>query len=600
MVNGKVKQIAGKITAGILTAAMCVSFIPKIIGNDDVSAAVTKNQSNTCLGTSGIAGPVTPKSKDASWSGSYVYFGKDAQRPIRFRVLAPSTSAFGGTTMFLDSDSILFDWESGRSNLWVNSEIKYVLNEVFYVDTFTNSEKNAIATSYSKGGTKYPTGSYEEYAFFGTTGVNDKIFLLDASEVLNPAYGYSSDDGWDSPGRGDEWERKHTAYNHRKSGSDRLSSWWLRSANNAYANGLGFVNENGVLNIGGTSASLMNSEIGVAPALNVNTKSIIFSTAISGKVGAVNSEYKLTLKDSNLNIAVQSGQKTKLMGDKKISVPYTITGSDAGNANRASVLILDKAYTEGNTNSAKILYYGALSGTFGKTSTGSFTLPSSLDMNGWGSKYRVYILAEDINGDKETDYASAPVEISAPQYKNIWLQDGNVWRYYNSNGVKVTGWNEISGAWYLFNSNGDMLKGWQKDGSAWYYLGDNGSMRTGWQKIGSAWYYFGDSGVMRTGWQQIGGSWYYFESSGAMVTGWKEINGVFYLFKSNGKMAADEYCDGYYLDPDGKWTWKYKCSWHKDSTGWWYGNSEWYAKGSTIKINDKYYNFNSLGYCTNP
>ena len=585
MVNGKEKRIVSRITAGILTAAMCVTFIPKIIGNDDVSAAVTKNQSNTCLGTSGIAGPVTPKSKDASWSGSYVYFGKYGTRqpniPIRFRVLAPSTSAFGGTTMFLDSDSILFNVESRSSGLWVNSDAKRTLNGGFYEEAFTNSEKNAIATSFSKGGTKYPTGSYEEYAFYGTTGVNDKIFLLDASEVLNPAYGYSSDDGWDSPGRGDEWERKHTAYNHRKSGSDRLSSWWLRSANNAYANGLGFVNENGVLNVGGTSASLLNSEIGVAPALNVNTKSIIFSTAISGKVGAVNSEYKLTLKDSNLKVAVQSGQKTKLIGEKKISVPYTITGSDAGNANRVSVLILDKAYTEGNTNSAKILYYGALSGTFGKTSTGSFTLPSSLDMNGWGSKYRVYILAEDINGDMETDYASAPVEISAPQYKNIWLQDGNVWRYYNSNGVKVTGWNKIDGAWYLFNSNGDMLKGWQKDGSAWYYLGDNGSMRTGWQKIGSAWYYFGDSGVMRIGWQLIGG--------------------VYYFFKSNGSMAANEYCDGYWLDANGAWTYKYKASWKHDAKGWWYGDdSGWYAKNRTLKIDGKNYNFNSSGYCTNP
>ncbi|MCR4703003.1 MAG: DUF6273 domain-containing protein [Saccharofermentans sp.] len=577
MVNGKVKQIARKITAGILTAAMCVAFIPKIIGNDVVSAAITKNQSNTCLGTSGLASPVVPKNKDAAWSGSFVYFGKYDSNPIRFRVLAPVTTAFGGTTMFLDSDeSLCYKRYDDDSNVWANSEIKSYLNGDF-LKSFTSSEQAAIAKSTKKGhalevGTaagKVP--DWIEIYFSNYIALNgEKIFLLDVEDVCNTNYGYR-DFGY--PDAGDFYTVNRQKKNVRHTDTP---SWWLRSPANGNPNSPGSVYLKGF-----PSQGYGIQTIGVAPALNVNAKSVIFSTAISGKVGAVNSEYKLTLKDSNLNIAVQSGQKTKLIGEKKISVPYTITGSDAGNANRASVLILDKAYTEGNTNSAKILYYGALSGTFGKTSTGSFTLPSSLDMNGWGSKYHVYIIAEDINGDMETDYASAPVEISAPQYKNIWLQDGNVWRYYNSNGVKVTGWNKIDGAWYLFNSNGDMLKGWQKEGSVWYYLGDNGSMRTGWQKIGSAWYYFGDSGVMRIGWQQIGG--------------------VYYFFKSNGSMAANEYCDGYWLDANGAWTYKYKASWKHDAKGWWYGDdSGWYAKNRTLKIDGKNYNFNASGYCTNP
>ena len=674
--NRKVKQTLSKITAGMLSAAMCITFVPKIIGNDVVSAAVTKTNTNTCLGTSGIASPKAPKYQKTPWSGSYVIFGKNYsnQQPIRFRVLAPSTSEYGGTTMFLDSEETLFRSRfDSKSRAWTNSEMRKELNSTFYEESFSDIEKSAIAKSYSEGGKLYPSGSFERKMFGRTTGVNDKIFLLDVSEVLNTAYGYSSDNGYEK--RDDVWVPCHSVLNRQKNGES--SSWWLRSAYSATEEGAGYVEEDGVLfcNRGTKYEAIANT--GVAPALNINTKSVIFSTAISGNLGGVDSEYKLTLKDSNLKVAVQSGQKTKLIGDKKISVPYTISGSDAGNATRASVLILDKAYTEGNTNSAKILYYGALGGTFGKTATGTFSLPSSLDMSGWGSKYHVYILAEDVNRDTESDYASVPVEISVPQYKNLWLQEGNVWHYYNNSGVKVTGWFKIKEEWYLFNSKGDMLKGWQKNGSSWYYLGGNGTMRTqwqiidgkwyyfggngvmrtGWEQVGEYWYYFGDSGVMRTGWQQIGENWFYFESDGkmatgwkwlsdsyfffnsngimvanewydgyylsdsgamatgwqqigddwfyfesdgTMVTGWKWISDAYYFFKPSGIMASDEWYDGYYLDPDGRWTWKHKCSWDMDLTCWWYGDGySWYAKNQTIKINDAYYTFNASGYCTN-
>ena len=47
------------------------------------------------------------------------------------------------------------------------------------------------------------------------------------------------------------------------------------------------------------------------------------------------------------------------------------------------------------------------------TGTGTFTLPSGLSASGWNSSYYVYLLAEDVNGIHETDYASTPVQISA-------------------------------------------------------------------------------------------------------------------------------------------------------------------------------------------
>ena len=60
---------------------------------------------------------------------------------------------------------------------------------------------------------------------------------------------------------------------------------------------------------------------------------------------------------------------------------------------------------------------------------GTFTLPSNLKLADWGSKYFVYILAEDINGTKQTDYASEPEFVEKPivktKYSVTVKTDGN-------------------------------------------------------------------------------------------------------------------------------------------------------------------------------
>lgn len=44
---------------------------------------------------------------------------------------------------------------------------------------------------------------------------------------------------------------------------------------------------------------------------------------------------------------------------------------------------------------------------------GTFTLPEALSEDTWGTDYRVYLLAEDVNGTYQTDYAGFPLEITA-------------------------------------------------------------------------------------------------------------------------------------------------------------------------------------------
>ena len=138
--------------------------------------------------------------------------------------------------------------------------------------------------------------------------------------------------------------------------------------------------------------------------------------------------------------------------------------------------------------------------------------------------------------------------------------------------------------------------GWNEYDGDWIYILDD-TFAIGWQKIGYNWYYFDEDGFMQTGWLADGGVWYYLQESGAMVTGWKSIGGVYYFFKSNGAMAADEYCEGYWLSKSGAWTYQAKASWKSDSKGTYYQDTNgWYPKNQWLKIDDQWYFFKNNGY----
>ncbi len=185
----------------------------------------------------------------------------------------------------------------------------------------------------------------------------------------------------------------------------------------------------------------------------------------------------------------------------------------------------------------------------------------------YGNKYVEY------SGDLPSEYFGQ-LRLYLP--KNGWIQKDTSW-YYFTEDVKATSWKKIGGKWYYFNAKG--------------------VMQTGWQKISGKWYYFNTSGAMQTGWQKISSKWYYFNTSGAMVTGWKTISGKTYFFKADGSMAAKEWCQGYWLNADGTWTYKPKASWKKDKKGWYFIDTKgWYAKSCTLTIDGKKYTFDAKGY----
>ena len=423
------KKSGRRILSFILTAVMVFAILP-VFSKPMVVKAADGDKTIASLSTGAINNPTAPANKDTAWSGNYVWFGTYNGNPVKYRVLSNATTEYSGNTgaktIFLDCDSILFetafdddgDPNTGatKDNEWQYSDLKDKLNGDMFLTGSYNGEKNftaqeiaAIANSTKAGYTlteitSFVTGSdtwFREY--IGLTG--EQIFVLDVNDTLNTAYGYSDYCGRNTDGS-NGWENVD---NRKKSSVDRGDwYWWLRTP---YYGGYYAATPDIEGRTDGVFVGYV--ECGVSPAFNINLSSIIFSSLITGTDGNGAEEYKLTVADGNINIALATSKYAMLSGDT-VSIPYTITGTNKTNATQVSYLILDKAYTTGNTNGASILSYGKLDtgSTFSTDGTGTFNFTNTgLDASKWGTDYKVYILAEDVNGDKLTDYASTPEEI---------------------------------------------------------------------------------------------------------------------------------------------------------------------------------------------
>ena len=478
------KKWAPKIGAAALSLAMGIGVIPSFSGSKAVRAddEWSKNKDNTKLGTKQIADPEIPESSEDTWRGSYVYFGKYEGEPILFRVLDSETTVYGGKTMLLDSNNVLFDMkyddygdladqyldrmkeemdfdddffgleckDGGPEDStdiasaaivsasfrviepdpdytevkWLDSGLRADLNNsAFLNDIFTSGEQDAIFLSQADGGSDISFGEDDALSdmFDGkTAALNDKLFVLDAEDVMNPGYGYFPYSGQYY----DYEEDPEYSYTAGEAVPNRIKLdldgeeglWWLRNsiapkeAYNEMFDDMIPASALAVANDGEIYPYLVfeDSFIGVAPALNVDLSKVLFSTVVTEENSDMGAVYKLTVIDEGLDISVSEGSEATYENNV-ITVPYTVTGDYA---NRASVLILDKEYKAGDTDETSILFYEALEGAFGES--GKFELPSDLALDKWGDEYFVYILAEQINKAEETDLSCAPVKLDAP------------------------------------------------------------------------------------------------------------------------------------------------------------------------------------------
>ena len=377
--------------------------------------------------------------------------------------------------LFLDCDSILFtdqydrDGEpnntSTQPNGWSYSDLRAKLSgDYFLSDTnnFTPAEKSAVIISKRAshplvvGVNDYQVNSWTKQAFSNYVALElESIFLLDAEEASNTAFGYPTS------------FVGHPARVKKYNGA--AEDWVLRSASvhkdSVNTGEIGYVFTDGQFMEGSVRA-----EYGISPAFNVNTGQILFTSVVKGTAGAVGSEYKLTLLDRG-NLKAHPESNT-MLDDGKISFKYNVYGDHGADATQISYLILDKRWTATNENDAKILYYGKAdtgsSSTLSERGTASFQLPADLNYDQWNRTYFIYMFAEDVNGEHETDYASAPFEISKPSLKTTaptitsQPQDASAKVGATANfSVRATGEGTIN---YQWQSRKDSSSEWAKSG----------------------------------------------------------------------------------------------------------------------------------------
>ena len=103
-------------------------------------------------------------------------------------------------------------------------------------------------------------------------------------------------------------------------------------------------------------------------------------------------------------------------------------------------------------------------------------------------------------------------------------------KYFDTDGVALSGWQYIDGKWYYLNpaKENKRAKGWVNDPNDgnWYYCDQNGVLQTGWLSLDGTWYLLSSNspvGARLTGWQWVKDSWYYLDpNDGGLRSGWLE------------------------------------------------------------------------------
>ena len=199
----------------------------------------------------------------------------------------------------------------------------------FASERLTAPEKNAIFLSTkakAAEGDKYPIkDSFGTLLFEFDPLEKDTCFLLDASEAMNPNYGFSD-------------SVNDTLYGSRI--KVNAEKYWLRSQCGDYLDYVGYVTGVGRIE----KAQCEENYFGLSPAMNLDLNNILFSTLVSGEAGKPESEYKLTIIDNKKVYGdKETPFKTSLNGSlerngNEITVPFKLSGKRIENATQISFI----------------------------------------------------------------------------------------------------------------------------------------------------------------------------------------------------------------------------------------------------------------------
>ncbi len=402
-----------------------LTLIPRTAAITTTDADGTVTSRSLGLGTSIMRNPAIPTETDA-WSGSYVWFGysfnynalNNPGKPVKYRVLSKDTTELGKNgehTLFLDSEGLKVDerkYSSDKSSGY--PVISYMSDFYGYSKT---AEKNALVVS----------------TITETGGENCPFFILTPEQAKSGRYGYSN--SGTGAGRGKSLI-----------GSGKEIKWWLHG-------GESYVTTDGTIVQG------RDTTAGGGMTTNVDLSKILLSEVVTGEAGKLGAEYKLTLLAGKNdydreNIKIEPDTTDIKRTEDEVTVSYTLRNTNwtTYRINQVSVLFFDKPYGDSD---AKLLAYEKIEGQqfSNKNDYGiyvdqsrkkSFTVPEGLRDKQCGVDYHAYLIAEQVNGEHESNFASAPVEITIPKgsyqiVHTVVKPQGDEVTYDAQNPIDVTG-----------------------------------------------------------------------------------------------------------------------------------------------------------------
>lgn len=365
-----------------------------------------------------IAGIREPKADGGSWSGSRVYFGKLGASPLLWRVLDDQVEQITDRkAMLLQTDMIVgsaaFDADT---NVWKDSGVRAYLNDTQqFLKGFAGTERDSIVKYDKAAETDTKTDTESGTAVFSNPGLyQDRVFLLSACEATSQAYGYGGAAGRPLVSGND---------------SSAAGEWWLRSPlKDGSGIQVGVIDGSGRLTGKSTTPETAGGSApvaGIAPALYLDTAKILFTTPASGgksdrfapvEEDSVTSEWKLTMQAVDQSLAAGLNGDSNLFEKGGVIKIKHARASVLQGATQVSALLED---ADGNP-----VYYGRINSNTGAESS-EITVPAGLA----AGSYKLYVFAEDINGSKQTDYASAlgggiDINISERQTPQITTMPG--------------------------------------------------------------------------------------------------------------------------------------------------------------------------------
>lgn len=399
----------------LISLALCVPVLALALCCAPIKALAESGTALVASGSSAIKSPSSTTSSFPAWCGDYVYFGTYDGVPVKFRVLNTSETSFGGSTMLLDSDTLLkmfppavpfTDTEANKGTEQLLKSINDWMNGSAagqFLNGFSAAELGAVASSVKAGD---DVSKLEDYSVYSPALTGVKVFGLSADEAATRAYGYVNNK------------------TRLKSGGN--GRWWLRSDISAtsyeYLIDVGGykVDSNGNLitdssgnyiatpgSIDGFDLSFYTDKyngafyLGASPALNIKLSSIVFTTpaaqekpsSLTAVSGSSSGEWRLTVADSGDFSAGAASSATSVAQGGTVTITHKALSELSGTYSNVTAAIKD--------SSGKIVYYGSVDSSVSSTSS-SFTIPSSLAEG----NYTLSVYGEDWNGAYHTDSAT--------------------------------------------------------------------------------------------------------------------------------------------------------------------------------------------------